>query len=181
MFLCSLSYVWLYVIFENKNCWDHHLLSPHVASPIQPPIEHSHMVTVALPLSSWWCSLRRKWVDCLCSCLCLLERAKDLEVPFHFLKTAKLPEPKRSVKEFVAVKLPRILPEIISNKVTRWLGKDRFIHVNHPTILSATCIYYSLVRRSHRSWQVWLHRLRPGCYTPKAHFYDVQCPKLYWN
>jgi hypothetical protein len=43
-----------------------------------------------------------------------------MEIPFDFLQHANLPEPELSVKEFIALKLPRISSEIISDKAAKW-------------------------------------------------------------
>jgi hypothetical protein len=46
------------------------------------------------------------------------------EIPLDFLRHANFPEPELSVNKFVALKLPRISSEIISNKAARWFTNN---------------------------------------------------------
>ena len=166
------------------------------------PIKHSHIwlwVTVAHPLSSWWCSLHRKWTDWSrakrhqCSCLCLLERAKDLEVPVDFLKNANLREPELSVKELVGVKLPPVLSGIISNKAARWFSKDppstSDMQILQRSILPPAFITQleEAIGHGKHGWNFYGGQLpnRWGCYwipnSLKLIIYCKYCFQLYFN
>ena len=182
MFWCS-SYICLVVRYLNLLRLPSNFIPFCITYPA--PIKHSHIllwVTVAHPLSFWWSSLHWKWTDWSrakrhqCSCHCLrLETAKDLEVPVDFLKNANLPEHKLSVKEFVGVKLPRILSEIISNKAARCFRKDppstSDMQILQRSILPPAFITQLEEAIGHGK-HGWTNSR--GCYTPKAHFYGGQ-------
>ena len=51
------------------------------------------------------------------------KKDSDMEIPPDFLQKANFPKAELSVNEFLALKLPRISSEIISNKVARWFTK----------------------------------------------------------
>ena len=57
-----------------------------------------------------------------------------MEIPFNFLQYVNFPESKLSVKEFLALKLPRISSEIISNKAAKWFT-DESPSILDPQIL----------------------------------------------
>jgi hypothetical protein len=69
-----------------------------------------------------WISQRKKFADV--PAFVRWEKDKVMEIPLDFLQSTKFPEPTLSINEFLALELPRLSSEIISNKVARWFSKD---------------------------------------------------------